>query len=87
MFVISFIVLSFGLLAVSLVRLALTSRRSKLSPPGPPTLPIIGNLHQIPTAKAYLQFLQWPKTYGPIVSLKLGSQDLIVLNSAAAVRE
>ncbi|EON69256.1 hypothetical protein W97_08416 [Coniosporium apollinis CBS 100218] len=82
------IVLSVGfLLVVGLVRLTLAAARSKSLPPGPPTLPMIGNLHQIPTKKAYLTFQKWSKEYGPIVSLKLGPGNLIVLNTARAVRD
>lgn len=68
-------------------RYALSASRSKSLPPGPPTLPLIGNLHQIPKAKAYLKFQEWSRVYGPILSLKVGSGNMVILNSASAVRD
>jgi hypothetical protein len=74
--------------AIALIlRLLLTGRRPKNYPPGPPTLPIIGNLHQMPTRNAHLQFERWARQYGPVYSLILGSKTLIVLSSDKAVKD
>ncbi|CAL1702684.1 unnamed protein product [Somion occarium] len=62
------------------------SRESGL-PPGPPTLPIIGNIHQFPTQSAYLRFTEWSKQYGGIFSLKLASQTIIVISSPRLIRD
>lgn len=61
--------------------------RPKDYPPGPPTLPLIGNLHQIPHKNRHLQFEKWARQYGPIYSLILGSKVMIVLNSDVVVKE
>lgn len=46
--------------------LSKTGRRPPGCPPGPPTLPIIGNLHQMPTKDPYLQFEKWAREYGSV---------------------
>jgi hypothetical protein len=56
-------------------------------PPGPPTLPFIGNLHQIPQRNRHLQFEKWAHQYGPIFSLILGTKVMIVLNSDLAIKD
>ncbi|KAI0154647.1 cytochrome P450 [Xylariaceae sp. FL1272] len=62
-------------------------RRPSNYPPGPPTLPFIGNLHQIRQEARHIQFAQWAQEYGPIYSLALGTKTMIVLNCGVAVRE
>ena len=62
-------------------------RREKALPPGPPTLPIIGNLHQIPTKGSYLAFTDWSKKYGGIFSLKLGPGTAVVLTDRKYVKQ
>ncbi|KAH8885882.1 cytochrome p450 monooxygenase [Thozetella sp. PMI_491] len=62
------------------------SRASDL-PPGPPTLPLIGNLHLMPTKRPHVQFQKWAKQYGPVYSLMLGSKTMIVLSSDVAVKD
>lgn len=61
--------------------------RPKNYPPGPPTLPFLGNLHQIPQEKRHLQFEKWAREYGPIYSLILGTKVMIVLNSDLAIKD
>ncbi|TIA42557.1 cytochrome P450 [Aureobasidium pullulans] len=61
--------------------------RPKNYPPGPRTLPLIGNLHQIPSKNEYLQFAKWAKEYGPIYSILAGSRPIIVLSSVEVVKD
>lgn len=56
-------------------------------PPGPRPIPFLGNLHQIPLRKSYLQFTEWSRTYGPIIGLHIGAQPVIILNSSSVVHD
>ncbi|KAF8208378.1 cytochrome P450 [Mycena galopus ATCC 62051] len=51
-------------------------------PRGPPRRPIIGNLHQLPTSQPWLQYAEWAKEHGPIISLRVFHKTQIILNSA-----
>ena len=72
---------------VLLWNLSKIGRRPKNYPPGPPTIPFLGNLHQIPRKKRHLQFEKWAREYGPIYSLILGTKVMIVLNSDKAIND
>ncbi|KAH6649219.1 cytochrome P450 [Chaetomium tenue] len=73
---------------VSAIYLVLTvGKRDPRLPPGPPTWPIIGNLHQIPTKRTHLQFAKWAKQYGGIYSLKFGSGTSIVISSPRLIKQ
>lgn len=74
------------LLLLLLIRFALSTLRPQGFPPGPPTIPGIGNLHQIPLTANFLQFASWARQYGSILGLKLGPSNLIVVNKASDVR-
>ncbi|KAI0868103.1 cytochrome P450 [Hypoxylon argillaceum] len=69
------------------IRFRNLGHRPKGYPPGPPTLPIIGNIHQIPKTKIHVQFEKWAKEYGPVFSLVLGANVVIVLSSDMAVND
>ncbi|KAK5655502.1 hypothetical protein OQA88_5773 [Cercophora sp. LCS_1] len=76
------------LTAVTVVYLVLfVGKRDPRLPPGPPTLPVIGNLHQIPTRRTHLQFQKWAKEYGDIFSLKFGPGTSIVISSPRLIKQ
>ncbi|KAF7828665.1 cytochrome P450 81E8-like [Senna tora] len=61
-------------------------QKSKNIPPGPPYLPIIGNLHQLkdPLHRTLQTFSQ---RYGQIFSLRFASRLVVVVTSSSAVQE
>ena len=76
-----------ALVALLGFRLRKVGRRPADYPPGPPTLPLIGNLHLMPKEKVHLQFQKWAEEYGPVYSLILGTKVMIVLSSDQAIKD
>ncbi|CAN7021180.1 unnamed protein product [Brassica oleracea var. botrytis] len=66
------------------------SRRNPLpiaaTPPGPPRLPLIGNINLV-GKDPHCSFANLSKTYGPVMSLKLGFLNTVVVTSPEAARE
>ncbi|KAL3642136.1 hypothetical protein CASFOL_012951 [Castilleja foliolosa] len=59
-----------------------------LVPPGPPGLPIIGNIHQLAVVKTpHVYLWELSKKYGPLIHLKLGPKPLIVVSTARLAKE
>ncbi|KAI7756484.1 hypothetical protein M8C21_031046, partial [Ambrosia artemisiifolia] len=55
-------------------------------PPSPPTLPIIGNLHQLGSVP-HLSLRNLAEKYGPVMMLHFGSVPVLVITSAKAAQE
>ncbi|KAI3959674.1 hypothetical protein MKW92_017806, partial [Papaver armeniacum] len=55
-------------------------------PPGPPKLPIVGNLHQIGKPN-YQTLPHLSKIYGPVMLLQIGSVPTVVISSAKAAEQ
>ncbi|KAJ7031601.1 cytochrome P450 [Mycena alexandri] len=51
-------------------------------PPGPPTRFLIGNLHQLPEKEPWLQYAEWAKEHGPLITLRTFHHTQLILNSA-----
>ncbi|GCB23316.1 fumitremorgin C synthase [Aspergillus awamori] len=79
------ILLLVGLIAT--LQVVRTRRQAAKLPPSPlPSLPIIGSLHQL--GKAWLrQSRDWHRKYGPLITLKLGGQTIVLVGSQEAASE
>ena len=76
-----------ALSACSIYIFLFVGRREKNLPPGPPTLPIFGNITQIPKKGTHFQFTAWAKQYGGIYTLKLGTGTAAVVTDPRIVKE
>ncbi|KAK1977502.1 cytochrome P450 2D18 [Colletotrichum cereale] len=73
--------------ALLLYKVLTFGSREKHLPPGPPTIPVLGNAHLIPAENFHSKLKEWGDQYGPIFSLKVGKSTIIVLNDRRAVHE
>ncbi|XP_057990302.1 iridoid oxidase-like [Hevea brasiliensis] len=61
-------------------------RRTKKLPPGPPGWPIIGNIFDLGT-EPHRALQELKLKYGPVLRLRLGSMDTVVIQSAKAAAQ
>lgn len=65
----------------------LKSRRPKNFPPGPSTLPVLGNLHNLSLDNPLRDFERLRVKYGNVYSLYLGSKPMVMLCGVQAIKE
>ncbi|KAF2298773.1 hypothetical protein GH714_027277 [Hevea brasiliensis] len=86
-FILAILVFQLGSFICSLCAASFRPRRQRKNdpqlPPGPPALPIIGNLHMLGKLP-HRSLHQLAKKYGPIMSMRLGSVPAIVVSSPQA---
>ncbi|NXB99244.1 CP2G1 protein, partial [Orthonyx spaldingii] len=56
-------------------------------PPGPPALPLLGNLLQVSPFRTLQSLLKLSERYGPVFTVWLGPRPVLVLAGTEAVRE
>ncbi|CAM8983098.1 unnamed protein product [Rhodiola kirilowii] len=56
-------------------------------PPGPPTLPLIGNLHLLAGKNPHQALFKLAEIYGPAMLLQLGSVPTLIISNADMARE
>uniref|UniRef100_A0A1J3JAV6 Cytochrome P450 71B11 n=2 Tax=Noccaea caerulescens TaxID=107243 RepID=A0A1J3JAV6_NOCCA len=62
------------------------SKSKKNLPPGPPTFPIIGNLHQL-GSHPHRSMFELSKKYGSLMSLKFGSVSTVVASTSETAKD
>ncbi|KAF7848356.1 hypothetical protein BT93_L2065 [Corymbia citriodora subsp. variegata] len=78
--------LALSLPLLLLLLLSVKNYNKKNIPPGPPSLPIIGNLHQLGHLP-HQSLWKLSKQYGPVMLIRLGVMPTIVVSSPEAAKE
>ncbi|KAM6936860.1 cytochrome P450 2F2-like [Xenentodon cancila] len=74
-------------LCVFFIILQLKPRRPKNFPPGPPVLPVLGNLLHLSLDNPLKDFERLSESYGSIYSLFIGVKPAVIINGLKAMRE
>ncbi|KAL5040935.1 hypothetical protein BDW71DRAFT_212621 [Aspergillus fruticulosus] len=76
--------LPLGIVLLYFLKRSLTKKQSAPLPPGPPREPLIGNLRDLPSPdqKNWVHFLKHKDLYGPLSSLTVFGQTIVILNDA-----
>eukprot|EP00257_Ricinus_communis_P026263 XP_025013677.1 cytochrome P450 71B10 isoform X2 [Ricinus communis] len=80
------LLLLFPLFFFSLRKKLQAKTHTKNHLPGPPSLPIIGNFHQLGVLP-HQSLWQYSKRYGPVMLVKLGRVPTVIISSSEAAKE
>ncbi|OSX58687.1 hypothetical protein POSPLADRAFT_1153345 [Postia placenta MAD-698-R-SB12] len=75
-----------GIICHYLCTRILPSSRSVL-PPGPPQLPLLGNVHQISLEYQHKTFAEWARKYGDLICIHAFHRPILIVSSANVARE
>jgi hypothetical protein len=79
-------IVGFGFIVI-LVWIRPISKNRLPFPPGPPGLPILKNLFDIPRKLEHLTYKKWGDQYGDVVHMEVLGNHFIILNSTKAAVE
>jgi hypothetical protein len=79
-----YVVVGALLLAIAAIHDVYRKRTSGL-PPGPPGLPLLGNV--LPSTFLWHPLTAWSKTYGPVFTIWVLGRPLVIISSVAAAAE
>ncbi|OWY46857.1 cytochrome P450 [Alternaria alternata] len=65
----------------------LRRRQDSNLPPGPPRLPILGNLHQAPKEAVWVTYQKWVEQYGPLVYLNFAGTNVILIGDHEVAKD
>ncbi|EEF30086.1 cytochrome P450 726A27 [Ricinus communis] len=81
------VLLSFFLFIFMVLRIWKNSNKKLNPPPGPWKLPLLGNIHQLATPLPHQRLRDLAKSFGPVMSIKLGEISAVIISSAEAAQE
>lgn len=63
----------------------MASMRSIADLPGPPRLPVLGNLHQLRSDRLHVIVEEWCRRYGPVFRFDIGPRRVVAIGDAAEI--